>query len=459
VKETNAIHQGGIDAYGNPGTALFSIENTTVGAAGTVKVAFKDALRVAAAAQFRVIEAANNTGDVDASIAYVQPQTNGPTTLTKVLANNPSDASAVAVRATVGVPFTGVTTIPNGFQNINLLMGEPDPGQQLQVFTRDGRQLVGAAIDSDMQSLMLKPENGFATNATYSNAYLNVTGTESYKDLSVFYGAKAEVGKQLRWDMAEADPAKHTALASAPAADYAVADSAAAATSLVINPTLTGQVQYDPHKSFELVSLMSFTPFILHVNAAFPAKSMAELVAHVKANPGKFNIASSGIGATNHLIAEMFKQQAGLDITHVPYKGGAQAGQDVAGGQAQMMFSAALEARPLLMAGKTRAIAITSAQRTPAFADIPTVAESAGIKDFAVVFWQGMVVPSGTPRAIIEKLEKAIAKVAADPDMIERFKPQGVEIRASSQAEFRDFMDKEEVRWVRLIKERNIKPE
>jgi len=215
VKETNAIHQGGIDAYGNPGTALFSIEDTTVGAAGTVKVVFKDALRVAAAAQFRVIEAANNTGDVDASITYVQPQTNGPATLTKVLANNPSDASAIAVRATVGVPFTGVTTIPNGFQNINLLMGEPDPGQQLQVFTRDGRQLVGAAINSDMQSLMLKPENGFATNATYSNAYLNVTGTESYKDLSVFYGAKADVGKQLRWDMAEADPSKHTALASA----------------------------------------------------------------------------------------------------------------------------------------------------------------------------------------------------------------------------------------------------
>jgi tripartite-type tricarboxylate transporter receptor subunit TctC len=233
----------------------------------------------------------------------------------------------------------------------------------------------------------------------------------------------------------------------------------AAATSLVINPTLTGQVQYDPHKSFELVSLMSFTPFILHVNAAFAAKNMAELIAHVKANPGKFNIASSGIGATNHLIAEMFKQQAGLAITHVPYKGGAQAGQDVAGGQAQMMFSAALEAKPLLSAGRTRAIAITSAERSPAFPEIPTVAESAGIRDFAVVFWQGMVVPAGTPRAIVDKLEKAIARVAADPDMIERFKPQGVEIRASSQAEFKDFMGREEERWVKLIKERNIKPE
>jgi tripartite-type tricarboxylate transporter receptor subunit TctC len=233
----------------------------------------------------------------------------------------------------------------------------------------------------------------------------------------------------------------------------------AGGTSLVINPTLTGQVQYDPHKSFDLVSLMSFTPFILHVNAAFPARDMAELIAHVKANPGKFNIASSGVGATNHLIAELLKLQAGLDMAHVPYKGGAQAGQDVAGGQAQMMFSAALEAKPILATGKTRAIAITSAVRSPAFPDIPTVIEATGMKDFVVVFWQGMVVPAGTPKAIVDKLEKSIAKVAADPDMIERFKPQGVEIRASTRAEFKDFLGKEEVRWTKLIKERNIKPE
>ena len=245
-------------------------------------------------------------------------------------------------------------------------------------------------------------------------------------------------------------------VAKAPADGYTIY---AGGTSLVINPTLTGAVQYDPNKSFELVSLMSFTPFILHVNAAFPAKNMAELIAHVKANPGKFNIASSGIGATNHLIAEMLKQQAGLDMTHVPYKGGAQAGQDVAGGQAQMMFSAALEAKPILATGKTRGIAITSAERAPAFPEIPTVGEATGMKDFVVTFWQGMVVPAGTPKAIVDKLEKAISKVAADPDMIERFKPQGVEIRASTQAEFKDFMAREEVRWTRLIKERNIKPE
>jgi tripartite-type tricarboxylate transporter receptor subunit TctC len=217
--------------------------------------------------------------------------------------------------------------------------------------------------------------------------------------------------------------------------------------SLVVNPTLTGNVQYDPNKSFELVSLMSFTAFILQVNVDFPARNMAELIAVVKANPGKFNIASSGIGATNHLAAELLRARAGLNLVHVPYKGGAQAGQDVAGGQAQMMFSASLEAVPVLASGRTRAIAISSLQRSPAFPDIPTVTETPGLEGFEAVFWQGMVVPAGTPQPIVDKLQKAIAKIAADPEMIERFKKQGVEIRSSTQAEFKDFYGKEEKRW------------
>ncbi|NDH63966.1 MAG: tripartite tricarboxylate transporter substrate binding protein [Alphaproteobacteria bacterium] len=233
----------------------------------------------------------------------------------------------------------------------------------------------------------------------------------------------------------------------------------AGGTSLIINPTLTGQVQYDPHKSFELVSLMSFTPFILHVNADFPVKNMAELVAYVKANPGKFNIASSGVGATNHMAAELLKARAGLNITHVPYKGGAQAGQDVAGGNAQMMFSASLEAKPFLDSKKTRAIAISSLKRSPAFPDIPTVEEAAGLPEFQAIFWQGMVVPAGTPKAIVDKLQKAIAKVAADPEVIERFKLQGVEIRSSTPEEFKAFYLKEEKVWTTLIKEQGIKPE
>ena len=230
-------------------------------------------------------------------------------------------------------------------------------------------------------------------------------------------------------------------------------------TSLIINPTLQGNVQYDPHKSFDLVSLISFTPFIPHVNAEFPVKNMAELLAHLRANPGKFNMATSGVGATNHMAAEMFKARAKLQYTIVPYRGGAQAGQDLAAGNAQMMFSASLEAVPFLQSGKTRAIAMSTLKRSPSFPDIPTVAETTDLKDFDVVFWQGMVVPAGTPKPIIDKLHAAIAKVAAEPEIIERFKKQGVEIRSATPAQFKEWYLLEEKRWVALIKEQGLKAE
>jgi tripartite-type tricarboxylate transporter receptor subunit TctC len=233
----------------------------------------------------------------------------------------------------------------------------------------------------------------------------------------------------------------------------------AGGTSLIINPTLTGNVQYDPHKSFDLVSLMSFTPFILQVNAEFPAKTMAELLAQLKANPGKFNMASSGVGATNHMAAELFRARTGLKYTIVPYRGGAQAAQDLAAGNAQIMFSASLEAKPLLDAGKTRAIAISSLTRSPAFPNVPTVAETTDMPDFLAIFWQGMVVPAGTPKPIVDKLQAALAKVAADPEVIERFKAQGVEIKSSTPEEFKTFYLKEEKVWTTLIKEQGIKPE
>jgi tripartite-type tricarboxylate transporter receptor subunit TctC len=232
----------------------------------------------------------------------------------------------------------------------------------------------------------------------------------------------------------------------------------AGGTSLVINPTLTGQVQYDPQKSFKPVSLMSITPFILHIHSAFPATNLNELIAQLKANPNKFNFASSGIGATNHLIAEMFKQETMTEAIHVPYKGGAQAGQDVASGQAHMMFSAALEAKPILATGKTRAIAITSGSRITAFPEISTLFELTGKPELIISFWQGMLVPASTPDVIVEKLQRAISKIATDPELIEQFKMQGVEIRASTQSEFRTFMHQEEKRWVKLIQDRGIKP-
>ena len=233
----------------------------------------------------------------------------------------------------------------------------------------------------------------------------------------------------------------------------------AGGTSLIVNPTLQGNVQYDPHTSFDLVSLMSFTPFILQVNADFPPKNMQELIDYLKANPGKVNVASPGVGSTSHMAAELFRARTGLKYTLVPYRGGAQGGQDVAAGNAQMMFSASLEAKPYLDSKKTRAIAITSLTRSPAFPDIPTIAEAANLPDFQAIFWQAMVVPAGTPKPIAEKLQAALAKVAADPDMIERFKVQGVEIKSSTPEELKAFYLKEEKVWTTLIKEQGIKPD
>lgn len=230
-------------------------------------------------------------------------------------------------------------------------------------------------------------------------------------------------------------------------------------TSLVINPTLQGNVQYHPFDSFEPVSLMSVTPFILHVHSAVPAKNAKELIALIQANPGKYNIASSGIGATNHMLAELFKDMAKLNLTIVPYRGGAPAAQDLSAGIAQMMFSASLEAAPLLARGATRALAISSAKRSSAFPDLPTVEEAAGLPGFGAEFWQCLVVPKGTPRPIIDRLQAAIAAVVADKEMQERFAKQGVDLVASTPKELHELMVREEKRWSTLIREKGIKPE
>ena len=210
VKEVNAIHSAGVDAYGNTGGDLFSIDKSSVGSAGTVKVAINDALKVSAAAQFRIIESPNNTGFADASIEFIGSPANGPAPISSLIANNSNAAAAITVKATASKPMAAVTTISNGLSDIGIFMGEADSGQQLQIFTRDGRQIAGTAIDASMQSIVLTEANGFATNASYSSTYLNVNGTNSYKDLQVFYGAKANVGSVLQMDTAEKDPLKHS---------------------------------------------------------------------------------------------------------------------------------------------------------------------------------------------------------------------------------------------------------
>ena len=214
VKEVNDLHEGGIDAYGKKGGALFSIDATDTASAGTMQLAFSDPLRVAAAAQFRVVEAPNNISGVDASVSYETPINSGPKALNEALVNNANASSAVNLHVTISRPVGAVATIPNGFNDVQIFMGEADEGQQLQVFTRDGRQIVGASIASDttLQGQVMTAANGFVPNATYSAQYLNVNGAASYKDLTVFYGAKAEMQSVSQWDLAETDPEKHTIL-------------------------------------------------------------------------------------------------------------------------------------------------------------------------------------------------------------------------------------------------------
>ena len=195
VKEVNALHEGGIDAYGNKGAALFTIDATNTTAAGTMQVAFADPLRVAAAAQFRVIESPLNTGEVDANITYETPVFTGPKALDQVLVNNPLTSKPLNVQVSISNPVVAVTTIPNGFTDVQILLAEADAGQQLQVFTRDGRQIMGAAMSTTMQGQVMTAANGFVPNATYNSSYLNLSGSAGYKDLSVFYGAKAEIQK------------------------------------------------------------------------------------------------------------------------------------------------------------------------------------------------------------------------------------------------------------------------
>ena len=212
VKEINDLHEGGIDAYGNKGVALFNIDSASTASAGTMEVAFADPLRVATAAQFRVIESPNNTSGSDASISYASPLSTGPKPIAQVLVNNPNESSGVVFQVGTLRKVAPVATIQGGMSDVSIYLNNPGEEQQLQVFTRDGRQLLGSPVSEEYQGQLFTHENGFESGITYSEQYLNKTGDLSYKDMQVFYGARADVNLIPQWDMTEKNPDKHTAL-------------------------------------------------------------------------------------------------------------------------------------------------------------------------------------------------------------------------------------------------------
>ena len=224
---------------------------------------------------------------------------------------------------------------------------------------------------------------------------------------------------------------------------------------VAVNPVLS-KVPYDIQKDFLPVSMVCTGPNILVVNAASPEKSVQELVATAKNSPGKLNFGTSGPGSMSHLIGEMFKGSAAIDIVGVQYKGGVLAVQDLLGGQVQMIFSDALPVMAHIRSGKLRPIGITSKDRSPLSPEIPTMAEQ-GFPDLVAVNWWGVLVPAGTPRPVVEKLNADLVKVLADPDLKKRYADLGVEPVSSTPEFFGEFLRTEQARYAKVIKDAGIK--
>jgi len=224
---------------------------------------------------------------------------------------------------------------------------------------------------------------------------------------------------------------------------------------VTVNPLLS-KVPYDSERDFVPVSLIATGPNILVVNPNTPVKSLGELVDYARANPGKVNFGSSGPGSVAHLSGEMFKNLANLDITHIAYKGGILSVQDLVAGHVQLVFSDALPAMQFIKSGRLRALAITGPERSPFVPDIPTCVES-GMPGLVAVNWWGVLMPAGTPKAVVQKFHADIVKVMKDPDLKERFAQLGVDAVSSTPEEFAAFMRTESVKYAKLIKDANIK--
>ena len=230
-------------------------------------------------------------------------------------------------------------------------------------------------------------------------------------------------------------------------------------TSLAINVSSQKKMPYDPVKDFAPVSMLYFSPMYLVVNPAVPAQSVKELVALAKAQPGKLSFASIGQGGSIHLAGEMFKSMAGVDITHIPYKGSAPALTDIIGGQVSLMFDAGVSALPQVRAGKLRALAITTAKRVDSTPELPTVAEAGGLPNYEATLWFGLVAPAATPRDIVNRLSQELAKILRQPALQARFANLGVEFSASSPDEFATYIRAETLKWGKVFRDAKVEQE
>ena len=227
---------------------------------------------------------------------------------------------------------------------------------------------------------------------------------------------------------------------------------------LGINISLYPKINYDPVKDFAPVAVFATSPNLLLVNPSFPAKSIAEFLAVVKKNPGKYNFSSSGSGSTQHLSGEMLKLMINTDITHVPYKGTAPTMTGLASGEVDFTFCNIPAAQPLMAAGKVRAIGITSAKRSPLLPELPTMIEG-GLPGFVTETWYGVLAPAGTPRNVINALNAVIVKAVQKEDFRARLAQLGADPIAETPEYFRKFLLEEIERWSKVVKASKATPE
>ena len=225
---------------------------------------------------------------------------------------------------------------------------------------------------------------------------------------------------------------------------------------ITINATLMPDLPFNWGRDFTPVTLLAYAPNVLVVHPSVPAHSVAELVAHAKANPGKLNYGSPGNGSSLHLIGELFKREAKVDLVHVPYKGTTQAMQDLIGGQVQVMFGSLPTLMPMVKAGKLRALAVTTARRAATAPELPTLAE-AGIKGIDVPSWYGVMAPAATPAALVARAQAAIAAALAQPATRQRLQEQELVPVANTPADFAAQIKRETANWAIVIREAGIK--
>ena len=225
---------------------------------------------------------------------------------------------------------------------------------------------------------------------------------------------------------------------------------------LATAPFLNAKLPFDPIKDLAPVTLVGIVPNVLLVHPSVPAKTAREFVAYAKANPGKLNFTSPGPGTTQHLVGELFKLSASIDMVHIPYKGGAQAQADVVGGVAQTIFNVVPSALPMIRADKLRALAVTGKTRSEALPEVPTMIE-AGFQGVTAVTWNGILAPAGTPREIVAKLNEAMVGVLRTPEMKEQLAKLGQEVAWSTPDEFAAFLRDETEKWRKVIAAAGLK--